>query len=318
MTSPSETHFGLTGLATMGANLARNVAHHGIPVAVHNRTASRMHKFLEEHGSEGPISGYESVADWVHALARPRVLMSMVKAGQATDAVIDEIAPHVDPGDIIIDGGNAHYRDTQRRHAKLAEQGIHFLGVGVSGGEEGRSNGPSIMPGGDREPYDESVKPIFETIAAQVDGTPCCTYVSPDGAGHYVKMVHNGIEYADMQLIAESYDLLRNGARLGGPRDRRPLQGLERVRAGVVPDRDLRSRPRQDRRCDRQAAGRRDSRRRRAEGHRPLDGPGRARAGGSADRDHRSRVRQVAERTEGPARSRRRCSGRTGRNAQRR
>ncbi len=198
----------------MGANLARNVAHHDIPVAVHNRTTSRMEKFMEEHGSEGPLSGYESTEDWVGALERPRVLMSMVQAGAATDAVIDEIVPHLDRGDIMIDGGNANFRDTQRRHAKLAEQGIHFLGVGVSGGEEGALNGPSIMPGGDPEPYDESVKPIFEAIAAQVDGTPCCTYVGPDGAGHYVKMVHNGIEYADMQLIAESYDLLRHGAGL--------------------------------------------------------------------------------------------------------
>jgi 6-phosphogluconate dehydrogenase len=138
--------------------------------------------------------------------------MIMVQAGPATDAVIDEIVPHVDRGDIIIDGGNAHFRDTQRRNAKLAEQGIYFLGVGVSGGEEGALNGPSIMPGGDREAYDQSVKSIFEAIAAKVDGIPCCTYVGPDGAGHYVKMVHNGIEYADMQLIAESYDLLRNGA----------------------------------------------------------------------------------------------------------
>jgi len=210
----SNTHFGLTGLATMGANLARNVAHHQIPIAVHNRTTSRMQKFIEAHGSEGPISGHESVEDWVGALARPRVLMSMVQAGAATDAVIDELAPHLDRGDIVIDGGNANFRDTQRRHATLALQGIHFLGVGVSGGEEGALNGPSIMPGGDREPYDESVKPILEAIAADVDGTPCCTYVGPDGAGHFVKMVHNGIEYADMQLIAESYDLLRNGAGL--------------------------------------------------------------------------------------------------------
>jgi 6-phosphogluconate dehydrogenase len=212
MTPPSDgPHFGLTGLATMGANLARNVAHHGIPVAVHNRTTSRMTRFVAEHGSEGTISGAESVQEWVGGLERPRVLMSMVQAGPATDAVIDEIVPHLDGGDIVIDGGNAHYRDTQRRHAQLAELGIHFLGVGVSGGEEGALNGPSIMPGGDREPYDESVKPIFEAIAADVDGTPCCTYVGPDGAGHYVKMVHNGIEYADMQLIAESYDLLRHG-----------------------------------------------------------------------------------------------------------
>jgi 6-phosphogluconate dehydrogenase len=215
--SSSDPHFGLTGLATMGANLSRNIAHHGIPIAVHNRTTSRMTTFMDEHGSEGPLSGYESVEDWVGALARPRVLMSLVQAGGATDAVIDEIVPHLDRGDIMIDGGNANFRDTQRRHAKLAEQGIHFLGVGVSGGEEGALNGPSIMPGGDREPYSKSVQPILEAIAADVDGTPCCTYVGPDGAGHYVKMVHNGIEYADMQLIAESYDLLRHGAGLEVP-----------------------------------------------------------------------------------------------------
>ena len=217
MNSTSDPHFGLTGLATMCANLARNIAHHEIPVVVHNRTASRTEKFLEEHGSEGPITGQESVEQWVAALARPRVLMSMVQAGQATDAVIEEIAPHLDEGDVLIDGGNANFRDTQRRHANLAEQGVHFLGVGVSGGEEGALNGPSIMPGGDREPYDESVKHIFEAIAADVDGTPCCTYVGRDGAGHYVKMVHNGIEYADMQLIAESYDLLRHGIGLDVP-----------------------------------------------------------------------------------------------------
>ena len=210
-------HFGLTGLATMGANLARNVAHHDIPVAVHNRTTARMERFIDEHGSEGPLSGYATTEEWVRAVERPRVLMSMVQAGAATDAVIEEILPHLDRGDILIDGGNANFRDTQRRHATAAEQGIHFLGVGVSGGEEGALEGPSIMPGGDREPYDQSVRPIFETIAAQVDGTPCCTYVGPDGAGHYVKMVHNGIEYADMQLIAESYDLLRHGAGLEIP-----------------------------------------------------------------------------------------------------
>ncbi|HEX5193097.1 MAG TPA: NADP-dependent phosphogluconate dehydrogenase [Solirubrobacteraceae bacterium] len=212
--SSSDTHFGLTGLATMGANLARNVAHHEIPVVVHNRTTSRMTRFLEEHGSEGPIGGEESVEGWVAALARPRVLMSMVQAGAATDAVIEEIAPHLDEGDVLIDGGNANFRDTQRRHAALSQRGIHFLGVGVSGGEEGALHGPSIMPGGDRVPYDESVRHIFEAIAARVDDTPCVTYVGADGAGHYVKMVHNGIEYADMQLIAESYDLLRHACGL--------------------------------------------------------------------------------------------------------
>ncbi len=225
MTASDAPQFGLTGLATMGANLARNVAHHGIPVAVHNRTYSRTQRFMDEHGGEGQFRGYESVPDWIGALARPRVVMSLVQAGPATDAVIDEIAPHLERGDILIDGGNANFRDTQRRHAALAERGIHFLGVGVSGGEEGALNGPSIMPGGDRGPYDESVKAIFETIAAQVDGTPCCTYVGADGAGHFVKMVHNGIEYADMQLIAESYDLLRHGAGLEVPEIAQRFQG---------------------------------------------------------------------------------------------
>ena len=213
-TMNTEPHFGLTGLATMGANLARNVAHHGIPVAVHNRTASRTDAFIEAHGGEGPLTGHTSTAEWVGALARPRVLMSMVQAGAATDSVIAEILPQLDAGDVLIDGGNANFRDTQRRHAAAAEVGVHFLGVGVSGGEEGALNGPSIMPGGDRRPYEDSVQEILETIAADVDGTPCCTYVGSDGAGHYVKMVHNGIEYADMQLIAESYDLLRHAAGL--------------------------------------------------------------------------------------------------------
>jgi 6-phosphogluconate dehydrogenase len=213
----SERHFGLVGLATMGANLARNVAHHKIPVAVHNRTTSRMERFVAEHGDEGPIEGFVTVGEFVAALELPRVVMSMVQAGPATDAVIDELLPHLATGDVVIDGGNANFRDTQRRHRALGERGVHFLGTGVSGGEDGALHGPSIMPGGDRDPYDRSVRPILETIAARVDGTPCCTYIGPDGAGHYVKMVHNGIEYADMQLIAESYDLLRHGAGLDVP-----------------------------------------------------------------------------------------------------
>jgi 6-phosphogluconate dehydrogenase len=211
---PPRAHFGLTGLATMGANLARNVARHDIPVAVHNRTSSRTKAFVEQHGDDGPISGYESVQQWIAALDRPRVVMSMVKAGDPVDAVIDEIVPHLDAGDVVIDGGNSHFRDTQRRFHALAQRDMHFMGVGVSGGEEGALNGPSVMPGGERAVYDEGVGEIFETIAAVVDGTPCCTLVGPDGAGHYVKMVHNGIEYADMQLIAETYDLLRHGAGL--------------------------------------------------------------------------------------------------------
>jgi 6-phosphogluconate dehydrogenase len=205
----ADPRFGLTGLATMGANLARNIAHHDVPIVVHNRTAARTEQFLSEHGGEGPIGGSESTAEFVRALERPRTVMIMVKAGAPVDAVIEELSPLLENGDTIIDGGNSHFRDTQRRHRALSERGLRFLGVGVSGGEEGALNGPSIMPGGDRDGYG-GVEHVLTAIAAQVDGTPCCTYVGADGAGHYVKMVHNGIEYADMQLIAESYDLLRH------------------------------------------------------------------------------------------------------------
>jgi 6-phosphogluconate dehydrogenase len=200
--------FGLTGLATMGANLARNIARNGFEIVVHNRTTERLERFLEEHGDEGAITGASSMEDLVGKLERPRTVMVMVKAGDAVDAVISELAPLLDEGDTIADGGNSHFRDSRRRSEELAERGLRFLGVGVSGGEEGALNGPSIMPGGDEGAY-RDVEEILTTIAAQVDGTPCCTYVGPGGAGHYVKMVHNGIEYGDMQLIAEAYDLLR-------------------------------------------------------------------------------------------------------------
>jgi 6-phosphogluconate dehydrogenase len=212
----SGPRFGLTGLAVMGANLARNVAHHDIPIAVHNRTQSKTDQFMSEHGSEGPITGTGTTQEFVQALERPRTIMTMVKAGPAVDAVIEELAPLLDEGDTIIDGGNSHFRDTQRRDKAMNERGLRFLGVGVSGGEEGALNGPSIMPGGAKEAYAD-VEDVFTAIAAQVDGTPCCTYVGADGAGHYVKMVHNGIEYADIQLIAEAYDLLRHGVGLEVP-----------------------------------------------------------------------------------------------------
>ncbi|MFM7320341.1 MAG: decarboxylating NADP(+)-dependent phosphogluconate dehydrogenase [Armatimonadota bacterium] len=204
-----QPHFGLTGLAVMGQNLARNVAHKGFPIAVHNRTASKVDEFLAAYGHEGDFTGARTVAEFVKALAAPRTIVIMVKAGAPVDAVIDEIAPLLDQGDTLVDGGNSHYADTRRRTAALEAKGIHFLGVGVSGGEEGALNGPSIMPGGAREAY-ERIAPILTRISAQVDGTPCCAYIGADGAGHYVKMVHNGIEYADMQLIAEAYDLLRS------------------------------------------------------------------------------------------------------------
>ncbi len=197
----------------MGQNLARNVAHKGFPIAVHNRTASKVDEFLASYGHEGDFTGARTLAEFVGALAAPRTIVIMVKAGAPVDAVIEEIAPLLDKGDTLVDGGNSHYADTRRRTESLEARGIHFLGVGVSGGEEGALNGPSIMPGGAREAY-ERIAPILTRISAQVDGTPCCAYIGGDGAGHYVKMVHNGIEYADMQLIAEAYDLLRSVAAL--------------------------------------------------------------------------------------------------------
>jgi 6-phosphogluconate dehydrogenase len=210
------SQIGLTGLAVMGANLARNIARNGYSIAVHNRTPAKTRAFVEEFGGEGAITGTETIEQFVAALERPRKIIVMVKAGAPVDAVIDELAPHLDAGDIVIDAGNSHFADTKRRAEACAARELRFLGTGVSGGEEGALLGPSIMPGGDRGAWAE-VEEILTAIAVEVDGTPCCVYVGPGGAGHYVKMVHNGIEYADMQLIAESYDLLRNGAGLDVP-----------------------------------------------------------------------------------------------------
>jgi 6-phosphogluconate dehydrogenase len=199
---------GVTGLATMGRNLARNLARHGYAVAVHNRSASRTHALVREYGDEGTFLPSEQLADFVASLKRPRRAIIMVKAGAGTDAVIDQLAELMEPGDMIVDGGNAHFEDTRRREAALRAKGLHFVGAGISGGEEGALNGPSIMPGGSKESW-EALGPILQDIAAKVDGVPCAVHVGPDGSGHFVKMVHNGIEYSDMQLIAESYDLLR-------------------------------------------------------------------------------------------------------------
>ncbi|MGH8959617.1 MAG: NADP-dependent phosphogluconate dehydrogenase [Jatrophihabitantaceae bacterium] len=210
MTERGTADIGVTGLAVMGRNLARNLARHGHTVALHNRSPERTRSLVEQHGDNGRFVPSESLTDFVASLAKPRAIIVMVKAGEATDAVIDELVPLLDDGDIVIDCGNAHFADTRRREASLKEHGLHFVGCGVSGGEEGALNGPSIMPGGSAQSY-VKLGPIFESIAAQVDETPCCVHVGPDGAGHFVKMVHNGIEYADMQLIAEAYDLLRSG-----------------------------------------------------------------------------------------------------------
>jgi len=200
-------------MGTMGQNLALNIEHHGFSVAVYNRTAARTREFMERRAAgKNIVAGY-TIEEFVGLLKTPRKIMMMVKAGPPVDAVIEQLKPHLEPGDIIIDGGNSFFGDTERREKDLAALGIHFIGTGISGGEYGALHGPSIMPGGPREAY-ELVEPIFKAIAAKVNGDPCVTYIGPRGAGHYVKMVHNGIEYGDMQLIAESYDLLSRGAGL--------------------------------------------------------------------------------------------------------
>jgi 6-phosphogluconate dehydrogenase len=207
------SRFGVVGMAVMGQNLARNLAHHDVPVAVFNRTAARTREFAAEHGGEGPITPTYSPEELVAAIERPRPILLMVKAGDPVDAAIAELLPHLDEGDILIDGGNSLFTDTRRRSAEIEARGIRYIGTGVSGGETGALEGPSIMPGGTAGAYAE-VEPVLTRIAAQVDGTPCCTHIGTDGAGHYVKMVHNGIEYSDMQLIAEAYDLLHHALRL--------------------------------------------------------------------------------------------------------
>ena len=207
---------GVTGLAVMGSNIARNFARHGYTVALHNRSVAKTDALLAEHGSEGSFVRSETIAEFLDALEKPRRVLIMVKAGDPTDAVINELADAMEEGDIIIDGGNSLYTDTIRREKAIRERGLHFVGAGISGGEEGALNGPSIMPGGPAESY-RSLGPLLEEISAHVDGVPCCTHIGPDGSGHFVKMVHNGIEYSDMQLIGEAYQLLRDGLGLSAP-----------------------------------------------------------------------------------------------------
>lgn len=203
----SKQQIGVIGLAVMGKNLALNIESRGFSVSVYNRSSSKTEEFLEEAKGKNVVGTY-SIEEFVQSLETPRKILLMVKAGTATDATIQSLLPHLEKDDILIDGGNTYYKDTQRRNKELAESGIHFIGTGVSGGEEGALKGPSIMPGGQKEAH-ELVKPILEAISAKVDGEACTTYIGPDGAGHYVKMVHNGIEYGDMQLISESYFILK-------------------------------------------------------------------------------------------------------------
>ena len=208
----SKQQIGVVGMAVMGRNLALNIESRGYSVSIFNRTTSKTDEVIALHPDKKLVPTY-SVEEFVESLEKPRRILLMVKAGEATDKTIQSLLPHLDKGDILIDGGNTFFRDTMRRNEELANSGINFIGTGVSGGEEGALKGPSIMPGGQKDAYD-LVAPILEEIAAKADdGAPCVTYIGPNGAGHYVKMVHNGIEYGDMQLIAESYDILR---RVGG------------------------------------------------------------------------------------------------------
>src|SRR3977135_4021156 len=200
---------GLVGLAVMGENLVLNMESKGFSVSVYNRTTEVTEKFAAGRGAGKRFTATRSIEEFVASLTKPRKIMIMVKAGAAVDAVIDQLLPHLEAGDVIIDGGNSLYTDTQRREAALAAKGLNYLGMGVSGGEEGALKGPSLMPGGTKEAW-EIVAPIYRKIAAQVDGEPCCRYMGTGGAGHYVKMVHNGIEYGDMQLICEAYAILRD------------------------------------------------------------------------------------------------------------
>jgi 6-phosphogluconate dehydrogenase len=207
----SSCDIGLIGLAVMGQNLVLNMNDHGFRVAVFNRTTSKVDEFIDHEAKGTQVTGTHSIEELVQALKRPRRAMLMVKAGDTVDQMIGQLVPHLEKGDIIIDGGNSQFQDTTRRTKALAEKGILFVGTGVSGGEEGARFGPSIMPGGNPDAWPH-VKDIFQAIAAKVeDGTPCCDWVGEEGAGHYVKMVHNGIEYGDMQLICEAYQLLKDG-----------------------------------------------------------------------------------------------------------
>ncbi len=203
-----KANIGVVGMAVMGSNLARNLAHHGYRVAVFNRTYAKTQALIADHGDEGDFIASERVEDFVASIAEPRAIICMVKAGEPTDATIDELLPLLSPGDVVMDGGNAFFRDTIRREKYVSEKGFHFVGAGISGGEVGALTGPSIMPGGTPQSY-KILGPMLETISAHYEGEPCCAWMGPDGAGHFVKMIHNGIEYSDMQVIGEAYELLR-------------------------------------------------------------------------------------------------------------
>lgn len=216
MESGKLSAIGLIGLGVMGENLALNIERHGYQISIYNRSHDKVVEFVEGRGRGKKVVGCADEKSFVESLARPRKIILLVKAGDPVDSTIAKLKPYLEKGDIIIDGGNSHYLDTQRREAELAKEGLFLIGSGVSGGEEGALWGPSLMPGGDKGAYEE-IRAIWEDVSAKVEGSPCVTYLGPDGAGHFVKMVHNGIEYGDMQLIAEVYDVLRAAVGLSAP-----------------------------------------------------------------------------------------------------
>mgnify|MGYP000266785388 CR=1 FL=1 len=224
----TKANFGVVGMAVMGRNLALNIESRGYTVAIYNRSKEKTEDVIACHPEKNFVPSYD-IESFVNSIEKPRRIMLMVQAGPGTDATIQALLPHLDKGDILIDGGNTFYKDTIRRNEELANSGINFIGTGVSGGEKGALEGPSIMPGGQKEAY-ELVADVLEEISAKApeDGKPCVTYIGPDGAGHYVKMVHNGIEYGDMQLIAESYDLVTDSP------TKRIYEAVKRIPKGKV------------------------------------------------------------------------------------
>jgi len=205
--------FGIIGLGTMGRNLLLNMADHNFQVAGHDKDQSKLELLSKESSGKTNVKGFSTANEFIQSLKKPRAIMLLVPAGKIVDNVIQELTPLLEKGDLIIDGGNSHFTDTNRRVSELKEKGLHFFGMGISGGEEGARKGPSMMPGGDQEAY-KVVQPIFEAVAAKVNGDPCVTYIGPGASGHFVKMVHNGIEYGIMQLIAETYEMMKKGLNL--------------------------------------------------------------------------------------------------------
>ena len=271
----------------MGQNLVLNMNDHGYRVAVFNRTVSKVDDFLKNEAKGTQVVGTHSIQELVESLKKPRRVMLMVKAGDTVDQMIESLLPYLEAGDIIIDGGNSHFPDSNRRTHDLAKKGILFIGTGVSGGEEGARHGPSIMPGGNPAAWPH-VKEIFQAIAAKVeDGTPCCDWVGEDGAGHYVKMVHNGIEYGDMQLICEAYQLLKDGLGLSADELHDVFAEWNKGELDSylieITSADFRQEGRR-----RNADDRQDSRHGRPEGHRQVDRHQRAGSGHAGDPDRRS------------------------------